>query len=103
MAFHANPPLPDLPNHTYEVGTKDFNISPFQIYDMLYNVYEWVGEPYGILGAGNKLLRGARFGTPYDLEVLLYLFQPDKFHSLSRLFLVQDLDLFDNISSNSIV
>jgi serine/threonine-protein kinase len=61
----------DLPNHTYEVGTKDFNISPFQIYDMLYNVYEWVGEPYGSLGAGNKLLRGARFGTPYDLAFRL--------------------------------
>ena len=44
----------DLPNRTYEVGTKDFNISPLQVYDMLDNVYEWVGEPYGSLGAGNK-------------------------------------------------
>ena len=57
----------DLPNHTYEVGSKDFNISPFKVYDMLYNVYEWVGEPYGSLGAGNKILRGARYSTPYDL------------------------------------
>jgi serine/threonine-protein kinase len=61
----------DLPNHTYEVGSKDFNVSPFNVYDMLYNVYEWVGEPYGSLGAGNKLLRGARFGTPYDLAFRL--------------------------------
>ena len=61
----------DLPNRTYEVGTKDFNVSPFQVYDMLYNVYEWVGEPYGSLAAGNKILRGARFGTPYDLAFRL--------------------------------
>ncbi|HET9908617.1 MAG TPA: protein kinase [Anaerolineales bacterium] len=61
----------DLPNRTYEVGTKDFNVSPFQVYDMLYNVYEWVGEPYGSLEAGNKILRGARFGTPYDLAFRL--------------------------------
>ena len=57
----------DLPNHTYEVGSKDFNVSPLQVYDMLYNVYEWVDEPYGSLTAGNRLLRGARYGTPYDL------------------------------------
>jgi serine/threonine protein kinase len=61
----------DLPNRTYEVGTKDFNVSPFNLYDMLYNVYEWVGEPYGSLTAGNKILRGARFGTPYDLAFRL--------------------------------
>ncbi|HLF74659.1 MAG TPA: SUMF1/EgtB/PvdO family nonheme iron enzyme [Anaerolineales bacterium] len=56
-----------LPNHTYEVGTQPFNVSPFQVYDMLGNVYEWVGDAYGNLGAGNRILRGARFGTPYDL------------------------------------
>lgn len=57
----------DLPNRTYEVGSQDFNISPLQVYDLLYNVYEWVGDPYGALEAGKKLLRGARYGTPYDL------------------------------------
>ena len=61
----------DLPNRTYEVGSKDFNISPLNVYDMLYNVYEWVGEPYGSLAAGNKILRGARYGTPYDLAFRL--------------------------------
>ena len=61
----------DLPNSTYEVGSKDFNISPFQVYDLLYNVYEWVGEPYGSLSAGNHILRGARFSTPYDLAFRL--------------------------------
>ncbi|HET6595204.1 MAG TPA: bifunctional serine/threonine-protein kinase/formylglycine-generating enzyme family protein [Anaerolineales bacterium] len=57
----------DLPNDTYEVGTKDFNVSPLGVYDLLYNVYEWVGEPYGSLEAGNHILRGARYSTPYDL------------------------------------
>ncbi|HMD80540.1 MAG TPA: protein kinase [Anaerolineales bacterium] len=61
----------DLPNHTYEVGSKDFNISPLQVYDMLYNVYEWVAEPYGALEDGNHILRGARYGTPYDLAFRL--------------------------------
>ncbi|MCI0554030.1 MAG: protein kinase [Anaerolineae bacterium] len=61
----------DLPNHPYEIGTKDFNVSPFKVYDMLYNVYEWVGEPYGSLGAGNRILRGARYSTPYDLAFRL--------------------------------
>lgn len=61
----------DLPNSTYEVGTQDFNVSPFQVYDMLYNVYEWVGEPYGSLTPGNHILRGARFSTPYDLAFRL--------------------------------
>jgi formylglycine-generating enzyme required for sulfatase activity len=61
----------DLPNDTYEVGSKDFNISPFQVHDMLYNVYEWVGEPYGSLAAGNHILRGARYSTPYDLAFRL--------------------------------
>jgi serine/threonine-protein kinase len=61
----------DLPNDTYEVGTKDFNLSPLQVYDMLYNVYEWVGEPYGSLAAGNHILRGARYSTPYDLAFRL--------------------------------
>lgn len=61
----------DLPNSTYEVGSQDFNVSPLQVYDLLYNVYEWVGEPYGNLTAGNHILRGSRFSTPYDLAFRL--------------------------------
>ncbi len=61
----------DLPNDTYEVGSQDFNVSPLNVYDMIYNVYEWVGEPYGSLTAGNHILRGARFSTPYDLAFRL--------------------------------
>jgi serine/threonine-protein kinase len=61
----------DLPNNTYEVGSKDFNVSPLNVYDLLYNVYEWVGEPYGSLASGNHILRSARFSTPYDLAFRL--------------------------------
>jgi len=61
----------DLPNNTYEVGTQDFNVSPLGVYDLLYNVYEWVGEPYGSLEAGNHILRSARYSTPYDLAFRL--------------------------------
>lgn len=57
-----------LPNHFYEVGTLSFNRSPFDIYDMIGNVYEWVGEPYyGSVAAGNKLLRGVRASVPENL------------------------------------
>lgn len=61
----------DLPNDTYEVGTKDFNVSPLNVYDLLYNVYEWVGEPYASLEPGNHILRSARYSTPYDLAFRL--------------------------------
>jgi formylglycine-generating enzyme required for sulfatase activity len=74
----------DLPNDTYEVGSKDFNISPFQVYDLLYNVYEWVGDPYGDLAAGNRLLRGARYSTPYDLSFRLEV-SPDNTGDVSTL------------------
>ena len=57
-----------LPNHIYEVGTLSFNRSPFDVYDMIGNVYEWVGEPYyGSVVAGNKLLRGVRASVPENL------------------------------------
>jgi formylglycine-generating enzyme required for sulfatase activity len=60
-----------LPNQTYEVGTQPFNVSPLNVYDMVGNVYEWVGEPYGNLAAGKRVLRGVRYGTPYDLAFRL--------------------------------
>ena len=61
----------DLPNQTYEVGTQSFNLSPLQVYDMFGNVYEWVGEPYGKLEAGKRILRGVRYSLPYDLAFRL--------------------------------
>jgi formylglycine-generating enzyme required for sulfatase activity len=60
-----------LPNQTYEVGTQAFNVSPLGVYDMFGNVYEWVGDPYGKLTAGKRLLRGVRYSLPYDLAFRL--------------------------------
>jgi formylglycine-generating enzyme required for sulfatase activity len=58
----------ELPNHAYPVGSFDFNRSPFEVYDMIRNVYEWVGEPYyASVEAGKKLLRGVRAGNTQDI------------------------------------
>jgi len=58
----------DLPNDPYAVGTLAFNRSPFDVYDMIGNVYEWVGEPYyASVEAGKKLLRGVRASNTQDL------------------------------------
>ena len=60
----------NLPNqNTYEVGTQSFNQSPFGVYDMLGNVWEWVGEPYDdiSLPAGSRILHGTAFGDIRDL------------------------------------
>jgi serine/threonine protein kinase len=54
--------LPD--QDTYEVGTLPFNKSPYDVYDMVGNVWEWVGEPYASTPAESKILRGGRFGLP---------------------------------------
>ena len=63
----ATPPG-DLPNDPYEVGTRSFNRSSFEVYDMIGNVYEWVTEPYyASVEAGKKLLRGVRASVPEDL------------------------------------
>jgi serine/threonine protein kinase len=60
--------LRQLPNNAYEVGSLDFNLSRFEVYDMIGNVYEWVGEPYyDSVEAGKKLLRGVRASLPEDL------------------------------------
>ena len=58
----------ELPNHAYPVRSFDFNQSPFEVYDMIGNVYEWVGEPYyASVEAGKKLLRGVRASVPEDI------------------------------------
>lgn len=54
--------LPD--QDTYEVGTLPFNKSPNEVYDMVGNIWEWVGEPYGSTPEGMKILRGGRYGLP---------------------------------------
>jgi serine/threonine protein kinase len=56
--------LPD--QDTYPVGTQSFNQSPFGVFDMVGNVWEWVGEPYASEQEGNKFLRGGRYGLPIN-------------------------------------
>jgi serine/threonine-protein kinase len=56
--------LPD--QDTYPVGTQSFNKSPFGVFDMVGNVWEWVGEPYSTGQEGIKLLRGGRYGLPIN-------------------------------------
>jgi formylglycine-generating enzyme required for sulfatase activity len=70
-----------LPSESaYEVGTQSINVSPFQVYDLVGNVWEWVGEPYGSLEAGKKILRGGRFGNPQSLVFRLAV-APDDVNS----------------------
>jgi eukaryotic-like serine/threonine-protein kinase len=56
--------LPD--QDTYPVGSQSFNKSPFGVYDMVGNVWEWVGEPYASGQAGDKFLHGGRYGLPIN-------------------------------------
>ena len=49
---------------TYPIGTLSFNKSPFGVFDLVGNVWEWVGEPYAKAQEGYKFLHGGRFGLP---------------------------------------
>src|SRR5215207_3894652 len=61
-----------LPNqNTYEIGSQSFNVSPLQVYDMVGNVWEWVGEPYDNLSPEIKVLRGGRYSNAVDLAYRL--------------------------------
>jgi formylglycine-generating enzyme required for sulfatase activity len=57
--------------NTYEVGTQLFNKSPFGVFDMLGNVWEWVGEPYNSIPAGERILHGTAYGNISDLAFRL--------------------------------
>jgi len=69
--------LPDL--DTYAVGTLPFNKSSAGVYDMVGNIWEWVGEPYASIPADSKILRGGRFGLPVlELSYRLTTTQDDE-------------------------
>ena len=51
------------------VGSKKPNA--WGLHDVLGNVWEWVGEPYGNIPAGIQILRGGRFSNPVDLAYRL--------------------------------
>ena len=64
--------LPD--QSTYAVGTQLFNKSPFGVFDMVGNIWEWVGEPYANGQGEYRILRGGRYGIPVlDLAYRLAL------------------------------
>ena len=52
---------------TYEVGTAAFNRSPFDVYDMVGAVWQWVDQPYAPVPEGLHILRGGRYGLLADL------------------------------------
>jgi len=56
--------LPD--QDTYAVGTYPFNQSILGVFDMVGNIWEWVGEPYIDAPAEYRFLRGGRYGLPVN-------------------------------------
>jgi formylglycine-generating enzyme required for sulfatase activity len=71
--------LPD--QDTYEVGTLPFNKSPYDVYDMVGNIWEWVGDPMQTPGRF-KSPRG-RFGLPVlELSYRLTVGQATRYKKL---------------------
>ncbi len=62
----------DLPRTgTYPVGSVARNRSPFGVFDMGGNVWEWVDEPYAPVVEGHKVLRGGAHGFLQDMAYRL--------------------------------
>ncbi|MFN8457216.1 MAG: SUMF1/EgtB/PvdO family nonheme iron enzyme, partial [Anaerolineae bacterium] len=56
---------------TYKVGSKPTNQSAFGAFDMAGNVWEWVGDTYAPVAAGNRVLRGGENGLLKDMAYRL--------------------------------
>ncbi len=56
---------------TYAVGSIVANRSPFGVFDMAGNVWEWVGDPYAPVEEGNRVLRGGTHGFVQDMAYRL--------------------------------
>ena len=67
--------MPD--QDTYDIGSLRFNVSPFGVFDLVGDVWQWVGEAYANPQPGSKILRGGRFGLPQDLAYRVVLAPDD--------------------------
>ena len=56
---------------SYPVGSIAENRSPFGVYDMAGNVWEWVDKPYAPVEAGNRVMRGGAYGFLQDMAYRL--------------------------------
>jgi serine/threonine protein kinase len=65
-----------FPDDLYGVGTLANNVSPFKVYDLIGNVWEWVDDPYDPVPPDKNVLRGGRYSLPQDLAYR-YLIAPD--------------------------
>ena len=61
---------------TYPVGTVSENQSPFGVYDMAGNVWEWVSQPYSPVPSGQQVLKGGQYGLVRDMAYRL-ISEPD--------------------------
>ncbi len=62
----------DLPRDTtYRVGAIEVNRSPFGVYDMAGNVWEWVDSPYVQVGDGEQVIRGGSYDFQVDMAYRL--------------------------------
>ncbi len=59
---------------TYKIGDKPTNQSPFGVFDMAGNVWEWVGDTYTAVEQGNRVLHGGANGF---LQNMAYRLQGD--------------------------
>jgi formylglycine-generating enzyme required for sulfatase activity len=57
---------------TYPVGSIPSNRSPFGVYDMAGNVWEWVGDTYSPVPEGERVLRGGGYGFVKDMAYRLH-------------------------------